>query len=444
MSTHMYNDGITSTSGRNTITHYYNRAGIKAANRVNVFQQFADKKTMQQKMGKTFKISKWLHMYDRAPDDPQFAKKGYMTARSMQEVGDSLNSASLPEGAGPMNKRTIKKITMETQFARYGEMIEYTDEVDIFSEDKIQALYHMELGELANSRVEDLNMRDMLSTGTRIFAGPATSKDTIGLGVDDAGILDAAYKVSYDLMRNASRKLKRNRAKKSTSVISGTSKVDTKVVAPSYFAIIGADVRADLELLTRGTGAEKQFVFTPIQHYAAAGTLADGEVGAMHEIRFIEAEGMVVYEGAGAPVPANYTGTLGYAPGPRSIVQNTTQSTVNIGGLVAGNPYGTTVQAGEFIEVEDESHVALLTAQAGIAASQGRFNVHPILFPTEGAFATVGLKGLDRIQFHSRDPKKVDGTNPYGTRGFFTYNFFYAGILLQEERMLKVLVAASS
>ena len=38
----------------------------------------------------------------------------------------------------------------------------------------------------------------------------------------------------------------------------------------------------------------------------------------------------------------------------------------------------------------------------------------------------------------------VENANPYGTTGFFSYNFFYAGILLREEAVLKMLVAASA
>jgi hypothetical protein len=35
-------------------------------------------------------------------------------------------------------------------------------------------------------------------------------------------------------------------------------------------------------------------------------------------------------------------------------------------------------------------------------------------------------------------------TNPYGTNGFFSYSMWHAGIILQEEKLLKVLVAASA
>ena len=400
MTQHVYGDGINSTSGENTVRHFYDRAGIKAANRVNVFQQFADRRSMPTKHGKTFKTSKFLHMYDRAKDHAEFATHGYLTARSMDAISASLNDARLPEGAGEQNVRTLHKVTVETTQARYGEMIKYTDEVDLFSEDHIQIRYREELGELANSRNEDLVMLDMLATPTVLLSGPAAAATQIGANVAADGSDDGEYKVSYDLIRKATRLLLRNRAKKNTSIISGDVKVDTRTVARAYYAIIGADVKADLENLTRGTGAEAEYVFIPVHKYASAGTLAQGEVGAMHEVRFIEAEGMGVYRGAGAVPPVSYTGTLA--------VSN------------------------------------VVDPDSANDADRGQFDVFPILFPTQGAFATVGLKGHNKIKFHSKSPEQASHGNPYGTQGFFSYNFFYAGLILQEERLLKVLVGASA
>lgn len=383
MATNIYGNGTTTaTAGANTIVHYYDRAGVNAANRVNVFGQWADRKSMPTKMGKTFKISRFEHMYDRSVGDADFAAKGFMTARTADEVSTALTNAALAEGAGAVNKRSLKKVTYETSFARYGEMIDYTDEVDIFSEDYIQVKYREELGELANSRMEDLIQLDLLSTGTVIYAGDATSMATIG-GTDGVD-----YKVSYDLIRKGVRRLVRNRAKKNTTVVTGSNKIGTAPIAKAFYAIIGADVKSDLESLTRGASYEKEFVYIPAHKYAGAATLAEGEVGAMHEVRFVEAESMVVYAGEGAAVVAGENDTL----------------------------------------ANDGSNV----------------NVYPILFPTEGAFATVGLKGHDKIKFNSKSPESVENANPYGTTGFFSYNFFYAGIILREEALLKILVAANA
>lgn len=375
--TNIYGNGTsTATAGANTITHYYDRTGIVSATRHNMYMQFADKRSMRQKHGKTFKVSKWEHMYDRAISHKDFAAKGYLTGRDADDVSASLKNAALSEGSGPANQRKIHKITYDTAFSRYGEMIDYTDEVDIFSEDDIQIRYREELGDLAGMRYEDLIQQDMLSTPTVLYSGTATSMATV------------KEKVSYDLMRKAVQKLVRNRAIKNTSIVLGSTKVDTKTIAKSYYAIIGAEVKADLENCTRGTVKDNgttEYGYQPLHKYGDAAKAATGEVGAMHETRYIESETAFVYRGKGA-----------------------------------------TATAGDLK-----------------AATGGKYDVFPILYPTEGAFATVGLQGLNRIKFNSKKPEIIDGTNPYGTQGFFSYNFFYAGIILKPEALLKVLVAAS-
>ena len=396
MGVQVYGNGANSSQGANTVTHYYDRAGIKAANRVNIYGQFASKKDMPKNMGKTFKISKFLHMYDRAQADGSFATLGYLTGRDLATLQTQLaatdgSGVSLAEGAGATNERTLQKVTVEATLARYGEMITYTDEVDLFSEDIMQVRYREELGALANSRYEDLVQLDMLGTTTRMYSGVATSDATLGASIATDGSEDSDWTVSYDGIRRAVRKLVRNRAKKNTSIVTGSVKVDTKTIAPAYYAIIGADVKADLEALVRGTGAEAEYVYIPSQKYGSASTLAEGEVGAMHEVRFIESEAAVVARNSGAVVPVGYVGNLAYTGVP-----------------------GT-----------------------------GKFDVFPILFPTEGAFATVGLKGMGKIVFNSKAPSDVDLTNPYGTKGFFSYNFFYAGLILEPEKILRLDVLAS-
>jgi hypothetical protein len=43
MATQVYGSGADSSAGANTVKHFYDRAGINAANAVNVYGQFADK-----------------------------------------------------------------------------------------------------------------------------------------------------------------------------------------------------------------------------------------------------------------------------------------------------------------------------------------------------------------------------------------------------------------
>lgn len=397
MASQVYGNGANSSQGANTIVHYYDRAGIKAANAVNIYGQFASRKDMPKNSGKTFKISKFMHMYDRAQADGNFAALGYLTGRDLTALQTTLaatdgSGVKLTEGAGATNERSLQKVTVEATMARYGEMIKYTDEVDLFSEDVMQVRYREELGSLAGQRYEDLLQLDLLATTTKMYSGVATSKATLGNAVAINGSEDDDWKVSYDLIRKAVRKLVRNRAKKTTSIVTGSVKIDTKTVAPAFYAIVGADVKSDLEGLTKGTSYAMESAWTPAHKYGAATTLAEGEVGAMHEVRFIESEAALVSRQLGATVPASYAGTLAYT---------------------------------------------------GTIGSGAKFDVFPILFPSMEAFATVGLKGMSKITFNSKAPSDVDLTNPYGTTGFFSYNFFYASILLEPEKVLVVEVLAS-
>jgi N4-gp56 family major capsid protein len=409
----VYGNGTNSTAGANTVTHFYDKAGVRAANAISVYAQFADRRSMPLHMGKTYKVSKWLHIFDREDGvDADFASKGYLSARNIVDVSSGLTSdAALGEGAGAVNKQTIKKVTLETSFARYGEMIDYTDEVDMFSEDIIQLHYREELGLLANQRSEDLIQLDMLATTNVMYSGSASSLATVG--TDSAagnGSTDALSQVNYDLIRKSVRKLVRNRAVRNSTIITGSTKIDTRTVNKAFYTVIGPEVKFDLENVVRGdvtANGMTEYVYVPAYKYASATNLAEGEVGSMHDVRFIESESAAVYRGAGEEI-GSYTGNLA----------NTTLTTPTAAAL-------STFTGGTYANGEE------------------RFDVFPLLFPTKGSFATVGLKGNNKIKFRSQSPEKVELGNPYGTQGFFSYNMWYAGIILREERLLKVLVTAS-
>ncbi len=406
----------TSTHGQNTIVHYYDKAGVRAANAIAVYAQFADRRSMPLKMGMTYKVSKWLHIYDREIAGGDFAAKGYLTARNIIDVSAGLTAtdgsgASLLEGAGAVNKRSIKKVTISTAFSRYGEMIDYSDEVEMFAEDSVQVHYREELGLLANRRSEDLVQLDMLTTTTVMYSGSAASLSTVGVDTTAAdGSEDDLSRVSYDLIRKGVRKLVRNRAKKNTSIVTGSTKIDTRTINKAFYAIIGPEIKFDLENLTRGATYETEYVYIPAYKYGDASNLAEGEVGAMNDVRFIESESQIVYSGAGNTVPGSYLGELA----------NTTHDATTAAAL---NTF---------------------TGTSDYADTEIRFDAFPILFPTEGSFATVGLKGHGKIKFNSQAPSKIELSNPYGTQGFFSYNMWYAGIILREERLLKMLVTASA
>ena len=415
-----------STHGQNTVIHYYDKAGVKAANAIAVYAQFADRRSMPLKMGTTYKVSKWLHIFDRLTTDPDFAAKGYLQARNIVDVSTGLVGAELAEGDGAVNKQNITKVTIQTDFARYGEMIDFTDEVDMFAEDMVQVHYREELGLLANRRAEDLIQLDMLTTTNIVFVGAAAAIEDLGddLGDLQAGVdgdNDGLAKVSYDLIRTATKKLVRNRAQKNTSIVTGSTKIDTRVINKAFYAIIGAEVKFDLEDVVRATGTTSadstEYAYIQAYKYADATNMAEGEVGAMNDVRFIESESAVIYEGAGGLTPSTVV------PGDGAYV-GTLSSTV--------------------LTSAEATALDTFLGLTEYATGEERLDVFPILFPTKGSFATVGLKGNGKIKFNAQAPSKIELSNPYGTQGFFSYNMWYAGIILREERLLKIYVCASA
>ena len=258
----------------------------------------------------------------------------------------------------------------------------------MFSEDMVQIQYREELGHLANMRYEDLTQLDLLATTTIQYVGSATAIAEVGQDTTAAdGSDDKDSMISYDMIRKITRRLVRNRAEKNTTVVTGDTKVDTRTINKAFYAVIGPEIKYDLDNLTRGTGNAEEFAYIPAYKYAAASSLAEGEVGSMGDVRFIESESALVYAAQGAAVPTSYAGDL--------------------------SNNGT------------------------------NFDVFPVLFPTKGSFAIVGLKGQGKIKFNSQSPGKIELSNPFATQGFFSYNMWYAGLILREERLLKGYVCAS-
>jgi hypothetical protein len=274
--------------------------------------------------------------------------------------------------------------------ARFGHMEEYTDEIDLFSDTRKSIDIKQELGDLAGRTYEDLLQRDMLATTNVVYPFAATSLATMGNGLVADGSLDSNYMASYDFFRRCVAKLKANRADKVTEMVEASVKIATKPVNKAYYCIIPSNVAWDIHSLSRASndGKVNEFGFIPVEKYASQKGIAEGEIGAMGEVRFIESEAALVYRGQGASVPAAYVGTL--------------------------------------------------------AHTNNKFDVFPVLFPTKECIATVGLAGRDGITFHSQAPEQSDRTNPYGTVGFASYNFFYASIILKEEGLLKGLLLASN
>jgi len=421
----VYGNGTDTTSGPNVRVDYLDRKAIQLAVPDLIFSSYTDARTQQRNSGKTFKVPKVHHILRDINQNDQgidgegniigntswvfnnvayvdestadAAKVAYdATAEgiaaiagnveplvveittgggnlygSSRNVGNVVSGLpSLAEGASDVNRVGVTRENLETTLKRRGNYLEYTDELELFSDINMVMEYKTKLARLAMEVRDDEVQLGMLGgAGVRFYSGTATSLATIGTGDEDA-------RITYDFTRKIAKRLKTNLAEKNASIITGSQKFGTTTVNSAYYAIIGEDVKYDVETIDE---------YSSVEDYAYANNLARNEVGKMHETRFIETTRMMKYEGAGAAV------------------------TTNIGQQETG----------------------------------GNYDVFPIVYPTKGSYAVVGLQGAGGVKFKSKEPGVATDTDKYGVKGFHSYNYWFASLALQADKLLVAYVGAS-
>ena len=399
-----YGNGTdTATNGVNVRIDALREKAIRMAKRDIIFEQLMDKQTMPLNYGKTLKVHKTLYILDDnnvtdqgldgsgnvpGAGEPNVDGNLYGSSRSVVDVSNGM--PLLGEGAGRAHRVGMTRITVEGTLIRMGAFLEYTDEVELFSDQKMEVQYYEKMGELAAELYDDYLQKELLgAAGLECYGGIATS--LLELTGEDSG---TASVLSFDLIRSVQVALKANHAKKHTSIITGSTKIGTVPVNASWFAYCGSTSTIELEKLKDDFDER---AYTPARMYAAAGNLAKQEVGAVHSTRFIEAERMMHYDGAGVPVVAN---TAGY-------------STTTL----------TDAQA---------------TDRGQVGGADDYYDGFPIIWVTKSAFATIGLQGNKKIKFLAKKPGEATQEDPHGLMGLYSFNFFVGSINLEPEKIARL------
>jgi N4-gp56 family major capsid protein len=204
-----YGDGLNSSNGSNVRIDALREKAIRMAKRDIVFEQLMDKQTMPLNYGKTLKVHKTLYILDDANTNdqglgPDGVKPGagepnengnlYGSSRSVVDVSNGM--PLLAEGAGRANRVGMTRITIQGTLTRMGAFLEYTDEVELFSDQKMEVQYYEKMGELAAELYDDYLQTELLgSAGIEVYGGVATS--LLELEGNDAQV---ASTFSYDLI----------------------------------------------------------------------------------------------------------------------------------------------------------------------------------------------------------------------------------------------------
>lgn len=291
-----------------------------------------------------------------------------------RDVGTILSKMpTLTENGGRVNRVGFTRLERKGEIAEHGFFMEFTEDSLMFDTDsELYGHLSREMLRGANEIYEDLLQADLLAAAdVKVFPGVATSVATINGDTGTPDVLTLAE------LKKLSVTLDDNRTPKKTTIIKGSRMTDTRVISASRVAYIGSE----LQILISDWAD-----FVPVEQYADAGTIMNGEIGAIPKanLRIVVVPQMMRYQGAGDVVGTN----------------------------------------------------------AGYEETGGHYDVAPLLVVGDQSFATIGLQGMGgsgkqkfRIIVKKPGEENADRNDPYGKIGFSSIKFFYGFIKLRGERM---------
>jgi N4-gp56 family major capsid protein len=180
----------------------------------------------------------------------------------------AVNTTALTEGVTPAGK-TLATTDISTTVRQYGDFIMLTDWLQITTPDPILTETSELLGDQAGQSL-DVIIRDVIVAGTTVqYAN----------GVANRGLVTSTDKIDTAEIKLAVRTLKRNNAKRLTSMVDPDNAYNTTAVDAAYVSIVHSDTTFDLQ---------SEAAFVPVEKYANKAKLMPGEVGKLGEVRFIE------------------------------------------------------------------------------------------------------------------------------------------------------------
>jgi N4-gp56 family major capsid protein len=317
---------------------------------------------------------------------------------SSKDIGNITGKLPvLTENGGRVNRVGFTRIQREGTISKFGFFTEFTQEaLDFDSDDMLMDHLSRELMTGAVQLTEAVLQRDILAAaGVTLFSGAAVSNATV-TGEVVAAVPGVSPEIpasipSYRNFMRLDQILTDNRTPKQTTVITGSRNVDTKTIPAGRIMFIGSELVTVVKAMTDLFG-ERAFI--PVQHYASAGTVLNGEIGMVDSFHIVVVPEMLHWAGVGALVGTN--------PGYR-----TSNSTT-----------------GE------------------------RYNVYPMLVIGDDSFTTIGFQTDGKsVKFSvlTKMPGKETAhatSDPFGETGFSSIKWYYGFLVKRPERIAVIKAVA--
>jgi N4-gp56 family major capsid protein len=338
---------------------------------------------MPKHFGKTIKVYEYVPLLDDRNSNDQ----GLDAAGASYDDGNLYGSSkdigtitsklpTLTENGGRVNRVGFTRLQREGTIAKFGFFTEFTQEaLDFDSDDQLMEHLSRELMNGAVQLTEAVLQRDLLAAaGVVIYAGAATSNGTMtGEGATPS-------LVEYEDLMRLDQTLTDNRTPKQTTVITGSRLVDTKTIPAARVLFIGSEL---VPVVKGMTDLFDNAAFIPVQHYASAGTVLNGEIGTVDAFRIVVVPEMLHW--------------------------------ADVGAAESTNP--------------------------GYRATGGNYDVFPMLCVGEDSFTTIGFQTDGKtVKFSvlTKMPGRETATatdDPYGETGFSSIKWYYGFLAKRPERI---------
>lgn len=393
---------IDSASSDQMNTFFWLKKAIITSRKEQYFMPLASVTNMPKNYGKKIKVYEYVPLLDDRNINDQGIDATGATITNGNLYGSSKDigtiTSKLPvltENGGRVNRVGFTRLEREGSIHKFGFFTEFTQEsLDFDSDSELMSHLSTELMNGAVQLTEAVLQKDLLAApGVVLYAGAATSDAEVTAEVTPAagGTPEIpASIVSYKNLMRLDQILTDNRSPTKVTIITGSRLVDTKVIGSTRVMYVGSELAPALMAMTDLFGNK---AFVEIQHYADAGNIMNGEIGAIGKWRFIQVPEMLHWAGAGKAVDEN--------PGYRS-------------SMVGGTEH---------------------------------YDIFPMLTIGDDSFTTIGFQTDGKtVKFSvlTKMPgaETADKTDPYGETGFSSIKWYYGILIKRPERLALIKTVA--
>ena len=382
--------GSASSIGPQMNVFYWHKKALIEAKKEMYFMPLADVTSMPKHYGKEIRVYHYIPLLDDRNINDQGIDATGATINDGNLYGSSRDVGTitgrlpmLSETGGRVNRVGYTRLERVGHIQKFGFFMEFTQEsFDFDSDSELYGHLSREMVTGATQLTEAVLQADLLAAaGVTIYAGAATSDGTV------TGEGGTPSVVTYDDFLNLNVILNDNRTPKQTKIISGSRMIDTKTINSGRVMYISSALENHLiKMLDPFSNP----AFIPVNQYADAGTIMNGEIGSIGQFRIVVVPEMLHWAGAGADA----TGS---------------------------NP--------------------------GYHETGGKYDIYPMLVVGDGSFTTVGFQTdgkTVKFKITTKMPgeKTADRFDPYGETGFSSIKWYYGILILRPERLAVIKTVA--